>query len=136
MVPASAMGKPSADEVPTASWILMLHQVMKGTEMKAPPAPTSDETAPIKVPTPKVAAGPGRVRLGLGLRSRNICVAEKATKQPKKMPSSLPGKATATCAPSSEPSRMPGASTRTTGHSTAPRFWCARTEDSEVKQMV
>ena len=31
---------------------------------------------------------------------------------------------------------MPGASTFTTGHSTAPRLWCARTEDSEVKQMV
>ena len=48
----------------------------------------------------------------------------------------LPGSATASCAPASEPSRMPGASTRTIGHSTAPRRACARTDDSEVKQMV
>ncbi len=31
---------------------------------------------------------------------------------------------------------MPGASSRTIGQSTAPRWWCARTDDSEVKQMV
>ncbi len=52
------------------------------------------------------------------------------------MPSSLPGSAAATCAPISAPTRMPGASSRTTGHSTAPRRSCARTEETEVKQMV
>ena len=31
---------------------------------------------------------------------------------------------------------MPGAKTRTTGQSTAPRRWWARTEESDVKQIV
>ena len=53
-----------------------------------------------------------------------------------RIPSHLPGKATATCEPSAAPARIPGASKRATGHSTAPRWWCARTDDSEVKQMV
>src|SRR3954465_14373283 len=136
MVPASAIGNPSAADVPTASWIFTLHHVMNGTEMKAPPAPTSDDTPPIAVPTPKVPAGPGRVRLGLGLRFSSICVAEKATKTAKNTPMNLAGKACATCAPSSEPTRMPGASVLTTGQSTAPRWLCARTEEIEVNAMV
>ena len=114
----------------------MLHQVMNGTETNAPPAPTIDDSQPIATPTPNVPAGPGRVRLGSGRRLRNICVAENATKIANRIPSTLPGRATATRAPTSEPTRMPGASTRTTCHSTAPRFWCARRDDSEVKQMV
>jgi hypothetical protein len=109
---------------------------MKGTDTNAPPAPTSDDSRPMPLPTPKVASGPGSVRPGLGLRSRKICVAENATKIANRMPSSLPGRATAICAPITEPTRMPGASTLTTGHSTAPRLWCARTDMSEVKQMV
>ncbi len=130
------MGKPNAADVPTASWIFTLHQVMNGTEIKPPPAPTSAESTPITLPAPKVPTGPGSERLGGGLRSRNICVAEKATKTENRMDSALPDRAAASCAPTSEPSRMPGANIHTTGHRTAPRFWCARTEDSEVKQIV
>ena len=63
-------------------------------------------------------------------------MAEKATKIANSTLKTRPGSATAICAPASDPSRMPGTSSRTTGHNTAPRLWCARTDDSEEKQMV
>jgi len=39
-------------------------------------------------------------------------------------------------APSHAPMMMPGVSRQTVGHSTAPRWWWARTEEIEVKMMV
>ena len=72
--------------------------------MKAPPAPTSDDSMPITPPTAKRAE---RARagcaMGLGLRFRNIWVAENATKTANSTLSTLPGKATATCAPTQRP---------------------------------
>ena len=130
------MGKPRAEEVATALWILTLLHVMKGTEINAPPAPTRDDRLPIKPPTLNIPAKPGSTRLGLGLRFKNICVAEKATKTAKSTLKILPGSATASCAPINEPNKIPGASAMATGHSTAPRLWCAQTDEIEVKQMV
>src|SRR5205814_981555 len=129
-------GKPRADAVPTASWIFTLHHVRKGTEMKAPPAPTIEDTTPMSVPAPNMPAVPGSVRVALGLRSTSIWVAENATKIANSTPSDLPGSAALICAPSKPPATMPGASTATTFQSTAPRRSCARIDESEVKQMV
>src|SRR5258706_15543914 len=76
---ASAIGKPSAALVATALWIGTLHQVMNGTEMKPPPAPTRPDTAPITPPATKRPAVPGNCRVGRGLRLNSIRVAEKLT---------------------------------------------------------
>ena len=40
-----------AAEVATALWIGTLHQVMNGTDMKAPPAPTMPDSRPMPLPT-------------------------------------------------------------------------------------
>ena len=87
-------------------------------------------------PAPNRPSAPGRVRVALGLRSSSICVAEKATKMANSKLSALPGTATAICEAIKEPSTMPGANEAATDHSTAPRAWCARTEEMEVMQMV
>ena len=44
-MPASAIGKPIAAEVPIAFCILTLHQVAKGTDSEPPPIATSADTA-------------------------------------------------------------------------------------------
>ncbi len=77
---------------------------------------------PINPPIANIPGPAGRVRVGLGLRSRNIWVAEKPTNSAKSTLSTLPGMATAIWAPSADPTRMPGASRRATGHNTAPRW--------------
>ena len=64
MVPASAIGKPSADKLATALWIGILHQVMKGTDTNAPPAPTSAQHT-------DAAAGPEHAGLA-GQRARRF----------------------------------------------------------------
>ena len=42
----------------------------------------------------------------------------------------------ATMEPRKVPMRMPGVMALTTGQTTAPRWWCARREDTDVKMMV
>src|SRR3546814_9022960 len=44
------MGKPRAALVATAVWMAMLHQAMKGTLMKPPPAPTRPDRKPMTPP--------------------------------------------------------------------------------------
>ena len=61
--------------VATALWMGTLHQVMKGTERKAPPAPTSVERKPTPAPTPARPHQPGSWREGLGFLSSIICTA-------------------------------------------------------------
>ena len=51
MLLASAIGKPRAALVPTASRMGTEQRVMKGTERNAPPAPTSAEMNPMPAPT-------------------------------------------------------------------------------------
>jgi hypothetical protein len=64
---ASAIGKPSAALVPTAWRGGTLHQVMKGTDRKAPPAPTSADRKPMPPPTAARPRGRAvRVRGGAG----------------------------------------------------------------------
>ena len=41
-------------------------RIMKGTLMKAPPAPTSPEMKPRPVPAPYSPSGPGRARVAVG----------------------------------------------------------------------
>ncbi len=113
-----------------------LLQVMNGTEINAPPAPTMADSAPMSPPTLNMPSLWGSTRVGLGLRFKNIWVAEKATNTANIVLKILPGRATASCAPRREPTRMPGAKVSATGQSTAPRSWCARTDDKDVKQMV
>src|SRR5574343_594738 len=76
---ANAMGKPRAALVATALWMGTLHQVMNGTLMKPPPAPTKPETNPMPPPAPHWPQVPGMVRLGAGFLSSNIWVAENPT---------------------------------------------------------
>ena len=135
-VPAAAIGNPNAAEVATALWIRTLHAVMKGTEMKAPPAPTMLEMIPIPLPTPNKPSEPGRLRVSLGFGSSNICAAATPANTPNAAESADEDMSATICGPTSEPSRMPGASPRTTRHRTAPRRWCARMLEIDVKPIV
>ncbi len=78
----------------------------------------------------------GSSRDGLGLRSRSIWRAEKPTKTANTIDSQKVGSRPAIWAPIREPTRIPGARSMTTGHSTAPRLWWARTDDSDVNRIV
>ena len=131
------MGKPSAALVATALWMATLHQTMKGTEMKAPPAPTRPATMPIRPPTAVAPRRPGIWRPGLGLRSISIWVAEKPTKTANSTPSAWPLISANRPAPDSRPpATIPGASSCTRSQRTAPRAWWARTLLMEVNRMV
>ncbi|MNN75551.1 hypothetical protein D3C81_1918670 [compost metagenome] len=66
------MGKPSAAEVDTALCRATLHQTMKGTDRKPPPAPTSPERKPMPAPAALVPAMPGIWRVGLGFLLRSM----------------------------------------------------------------
>jgi len=66
-VPATAIGKPMAAEVPIAWCRGTLHQARKGTESEPPPMPTRLETTPITVPAANMPAVRGSSRVGLGL---------------------------------------------------------------------
>ena len=121
----------------TALWMATLHQVMKGTLTKPPPAPTRPERKPMVVPAPIWPAVPGRVRVGLGFLSISICVAEKLTKAANTSASHEPLSIENTPRlASAAPSTMPGARRLTMSQRTAPRWWCARTLEMEVKMMV
>ena len=72
MALARAIGKPRAAEVATALCMATLHQVIKGTDTKPPPAPTKLDKNPMKPPTPNIPALLGRVRLGSGFLLSNI----------------------------------------------------------------
>ena len=61
----------------------MLHHNMKGTDTNAPPAPTTEDVMPTTLPMPNMPHVPGKVRLGLGLRSKYICTDEYATNSAK-----------------------------------------------------
>ena len=58
------MGNPSAALVATALWMGTLHQVMKGTLTKPPPAPTRPDRKPITPPAAIWPAPPGIWREG------------------------------------------------------------------------
>src|SRR6218665_36378 len=134
---ANAIGNPSAALLATALWIGTLHQDMKGTLTKPPPAPTRPDRNPITPPAATWPAAPGRWRVGAGFLSRNICVAEKLTNRAKKIARKAPlsNANTPRLAPR-PPSTMPGASRRTMSQRTAPRRWWARTLEIDVNTMV
>ena len=85
IVPATAIGNPSAADVATQFRILTLHAVMNGTDRKAPPAPTMLEISPMPPPTAKSPPLPGqlarRLRLpveqDVGCRHRDECAEER-----------------------------------------------------------
>ena len=136
MVPKSAIGKPKAALVATAFCILTLHQIIQGTEIKPPPAPTKAERIPIAMPMKNLPIVPGKLRSGRGDLFKNILNAENPTKAAKIKDSQNVGNQPAICAPTTAPTKMPGATEATTFHKTAPRLWCALTEEREVKAMV
>src|SRR3546814_16061570 len=72
------MGKPRAALVATAVWMAMLHQAMKGTLMKPPPAPTRPDRKPMTPPASSWPPVPGIWRVGGGFLSRNIWVDRKS----------------------------------------------------------
>jgi uncharacterized membrane protein YfcA len=123
--------------VATALCMATLHQAMKGTLMKPPPAPTSPDKKPISPPANHCPLAAGICRLGLGFLSKNIWVAEKPTNRPKKMASELPlSRANSPRLLIRLPTTMPGAKPRTMSQRTAPLRWCARTLEMDVKTMV
>ena len=136
IIVGSLVGPQVVGGMSTALWILTLHQVMNGTDRKPPPAPTMLETSPIAPPTPKSPTLPGSSRVGLGLRSSSICVAENATNVPKNAASQAAGIRPTICGPTSEPAMMPGARPSTMPHSTAPWRWCSRAEEIAVNTIV
>ena len=88
------------------------------------------------LPAANMPMRPGKTRVAAGLRLSSIWVAEKVTNSANNRLNVRAGRAEATCEPVNAPTRMPGANTMATGHNTAPRRWCARRDESEVKQMV
>src|SRR5437588_510204 len=65
--PASAIGNPTADEVPITVRIGTLHQVRNGIDTAPPPTPTKLESTPATPPTSDMPALPGSSRPGFGL---------------------------------------------------------------------
>ena len=116
IVPATAIGKPSAADVATQLRMPMLQAVMNGTDRKAPPAPTMLETSPMPPPTANSPPLPGSSRVGLGLRSSSMLVAAAATNTPKKADNTAVDMPPTICGPTSEPTMIPGANAATTGH--------------------
>jgi len=117
------MGKPRAALVATAKCTGTLHQTMKGTLTKPPPAPTRPDSMPMPAPAPNWPAGPGIWRLGAGRLLRSICQPEKLTKAPKTRASQAPlSKANMPAPASRPPARMPGARPLTRSQRTAPRW--------------
>jgi hypothetical protein len=91
------------------------------------------------MPLPAAAwlKAPGNCRDGSGFLFSSICVAEKATNSANSTDSVWPLTSANTPAPAARPpSAMPGAMRRTMSQRTAPRRWCARTLDNEVKSTV
>ena len=114
-----------------------LHQVMKGTLTKPPPAPTRPDKKPITPPAPSSPPIPGTCRAAAGFLSKNIWVAEKETNAAKNRASHAPlSSAKTPKLATALPITMPGASPLTKSHRTAPRRWCARTLEIDVKMMV
>ena len=75
--------------------------------------------------------------MGAGFLSKNICVAEKPTNNPKKMAKFEPlSNANTPMLAIMLPSTMPGAKPLTKSQRTAPRLWCARTLEIDVKMIV
>ena len=110
---------------------------MKGTLIKAPPAPTRPDKNPMISPAANRPISPGTWREAAGFLSINIWVAEKLTKAAKDSASQAPCRTanTATLA-NAPPNRMPGLSPLTRSQRTLPRLWWARTLEIEVKSMV
>jgi len=130
------MGKPIAADVPTALRTRTLHQIMKGTERNAPPAPTMLDTTPIVAPTPKSPGLPGSVRLAFGSRFWSIWTPAKPVNAAKSAATSADDMTATICGPTNEPATMPGARPHITCQSTAPRRACARMLDNDVNMMV
>ena len=103
MVPKSAIGKPKAALVATAFCILTLHQIIQGTEIKPPPAPTKAERIPIAMPMKNLPIVPGKLRSGRGDLFKNILNAENPTKAAKIKDSQNVGNQPAICAPTTAP---------------------------------
>ncbi len=93
---------------------------MNGTDRNAPPAPTMLEINPMPPPTANRPGAPGSSRVGAGLRSTSICVADTATNTPKNAARRGVDIVPTICGPTSEPTTIPGAIPATTRHSTAP----------------
>jgi hypothetical protein len=86
------MGKPMAAEVPMAWCMVMLHQVMKGTERVPPPMPTRLETAPMTLPTANMPHAARHLRLGLGFFPEQHLVGHEIEKHHEKDLEKLGGK--------------------------------------------
>ena len=79
---------------------------------------------------------PGSSRVGDGLASKNILVAENPTKSAKMSAMTAVDKREEIFAPRTAPTKMPGATEKTTRHRTAPRLLCAYIDERDVKTMV
>jgi len=66
VAPATAIGRPHAEDVATASRTATLHQVRKGTVMAPPPIPSSDDSVPMPPPQPMSPGVPGNWRCAPG----------------------------------------------------------------------
>ena len=71
----SAIGKPSAADVPMAVIVDTLHQVMNGMVKNAPPTLTIADRNPSTVPAANKPIFPGNVRDAFGFTFTSICVA-------------------------------------------------------------
>ena len=134
--PPTAIGRPTAAEVPTALRMTTLHQARKGTVRLPPPMPMIADRPPMTVPARLMPPQPGRPRWAAGLAPNHICAATTRAKIPNSARSESLRNWSATSPPMAVPTRIAGVSRATTGHSTAPRPWWARIEDSEVTTMV
>src|SRR5690606_202428 len=131
------MKKPKAAEVATACRTGTLPRSMKGTDKKAPPAPSRPDTKPIKAPMAAIQNGAGKERPCTGADLRAILEAEYRTNTPNTIASAVLLIMAKIAPPDSSPPRIrPGTMTLTTSQRMAPCLWCALTLDKEVNKIV
>ena len=113
---------------------LTLHQVMKGTDSEPPPIATSDEIAPITLPTPISPAVPATAG-GLGFDVEDHLHRHIGGEAGEEDRQGLVGAWDATKVPAKVPASTPGAMPLTMSQRTAPWAWWARRLEIEVTTM-
>ena len=122
--------------MPTASWILTLHQVMNGTETKRAAGAHQRRQHADHAADAERAGRARQGAAGLGLAVQEHLGGREGDEDGEQDAQHLAGQRHARLRADDRADQDAGRQHAHDGHSTAPRWWCARTEDSEVKQMV
>ncbi len=104
--------------------------------MAPPPIPNSAEIAPTTPPAMDIATFLGAIVPGFGVSPMTILVANRSTKTPKSVPSTVPDKLSAINTPAIAPSIKPGSKAINQARCTLPLRKCPRAEEAPVMTIV